>query len=133
MAKIIIEAKNNSDTRAYLVSVGVDQSIIDSMTALRFEFDEDDLVPSSDTLDPIINNILIPKVHGVEITANEGGDVDAPSEVVNGETIEITITPAEGFVVADVLINGVSVGSVTEYTIQNATEDYNVQVVFNTE
>ena len=41
-----------------------------------------------------------------------------------------TITPATGYHVADVLVDGVSVGAVTSYTFTNVTADHTIAATF---
>ena len=42
----------------------------------------------------------------------------------------VTITPEEGYRIADVLINGVSVGAVSSYTIEDIGKNITVQAIF---
>ncbi len=60
----------------------------------------------------------------------EGGEISGPASVRNGETAEITVTPDEGYAIADVLVNGKSVGAVESYKIRNIKSNQTVSAVF---
>ena len=47
-----------------------------------------------------------------------------------GGSVTVTITPDRGYRIADVLINGVSVGGVSSYTIKGVSKNTTVKVVF---
>ncbi|MBN1617930.1 right-handed parallel beta-helix repeat-containing protein [Candidatus Dojkabacteria bacterium] len=42
-----------------------------------------------------------------------------------------TITPIDGYSIVDVFIDGISIGSVSEYTFTNVTSDHSIYVVFS--
>ena len=60
----------------------------------------------------------------------EGGEISGSASVRNGETAEITVTPDEGYAIADVLVNGKSVGAVESYKIRNIKSNQTVSAVF---
>ena len=51
-------------------------------------------------------------------------------EVKSGEAQTFTITPAGGYNVKDVKVDGVSVGAVTSHTFTNVTKDYTIEATF---
>lgn len=53
-----------------------------------------------------------------------------PTTVVANHDQAFSITPATGYHVADVLVDGVSVGAVTSYTFANVTADHTIAVSF---
>ena len=61
---------------------------------------------------------------GGKITASKTGDI------TKGDTITYTITPADGYEIKDVLVDGKSVGAVTSYTFTNVTEKHTISAVF---
>lgn len=69
-----------------------------------------------------------------EIVANaaEGGTItpDGVSFVKYKQNITYTITPAEGFAIADVLVDGESVGAVSEYTFKRVKDDHTISATF---
>src|SRR5690606_8926026 len=52
------------------------------------------------------------------------------TEVTCGEDLNYTITADLGYAVADVLVNGVSVGAVVSYTFESVTEDQTITASF---
>jgi hypothetical protein len=71
---------------------------------------------------------------GYTVTATAGANgTISPSgaqSVASGGTVTFTMTPATGYRVADVLVNGASVGAVTTYTFTNVTADATISVTF---
>ncbi len=70
----------------------------------------------------------------VDITAaaNEGGTITPAgvSEVKLNDSITYTITPDEGYYICEVLVDGVSVGAVSEYVFENVTEEHTIRALF---
>lgn len=68
----------------------------------------------------------------ITASAGEGGSIsDAGSTTVTeGDSKTYTITPDEGYAVADVKVNGVSVGAVSTYTVENITQDTTIEATF---
>ena len=68
------------------------------------------------------------------LTASAGANgTISPSGVTTlnyGASQTFTITPATGYHVADVLVDGVSVGAVTSHTISNVTANHTIDVTF---
>ena len=61
----------------------------------------------------------------------ENGTITVPTENVTcGEDAEITITPDTNYEIADVTIDGQSIGAVSSYTIQNVTAAHEVSATF---
>ncbi|MEN6326080.1 MAG: S-layer homology domain-containing protein [Syntrophomonas sp.] len=62
---------------------------------------------------------------------SEGGTIVLGSiGVEKNGSVTFTVIPQEGYRIADVLVNGVAVGAVKSYTIQNITADITIQAVF---
>ena len=72
--------------------------------------------------------------HGatVTVTAGKGGAAEpsGPVFVSEGGSLTVKFTPDEGYDIADVKVNGTSVGTVSEYTVENVTSDTTVDVSF---
>ncbi len=68
----------------------------------------------------------------ITATATEGGSITPSGDcnVNQNQDITFTITPNYGYVVADVLVDGVSVGAVTSYTFTNVTADHTIAASF---
>ena len=75
---------------------------------------------------------LIEVTHTITATAGENGSI-SPSGTVTleeGQSKTFTFTPNEGYEVSDVIVNGVSVGAIDSYTIENIKNDITINVVF---
>ncbi len=68
------------------------------------------------------------------VTASESAHgsivIDKENPITEGETVAVTITPNEGYKVAEVLVNGTSVGAVTSYRIEDISDNYTIEAVF---
>ena len=71
-------------------------------------------------------------LYTITATAGSGGTIN-PAGTINvaeGDSQSFTITADNGFEVADVLVNGGSVGAVTSYTFTNVSADQSIQALF---
>jgi len=70
--------------------------------------------------------------HTINASAGEHGSVFLSGRVlaVSGSDEAFAITPDAGYHVADVLVDGASVGPVTSYTFTNITADHTIEVSF---
>ena len=80
-------------------------------------------------------HLLQVKVNEVRIitaTADANGTIDPSGEVAvpKGENQTFKITPNEGYHINDVLVDGKSVGAVTEYKFENVTEAHKIHATF---
>lgn len=80
-------------------------------------------------------HLLQVKVNEVRIitaTADANGTIDPSGEVAvpKGENKTFKITPNEGYHINDVLVDGKSVGAVTEYKFENVTEAHKIHATF---
>lgn len=68
----------------------------------------------------------------VSASATEGGTITPAgiSKVKYDKNITYTITPDEGYAISDVLVNGESVGAVSEYTIKRIKKDQTIHAIF---
>ena len=68
----------------------------------------------------------------ITASAGEGGSIsDAGSTTLTeGDSKTYTITADEGYAVADVKVNGESVGAVSTYTVENITQDTTIEATF---
>ena len=75
---------------------------------------------------------VTPAAFTITASAGAGGSI-APSgahSVVLGSDATFTVTPAIGYHIADVLVNGASVGAVDSYTFVNVTQDHTIAASF---
>lgn len=81
------------------------------------------------------SSIYTPTEYRVTIASPQNGSI-SPSgtvDVAKGGSQTFTITPDEGYVIADVLIDGESIGAVSSYTLEDVSKAHTVKVVFKTE
>lgn len=68
----------------------------------------------------------------IKAEAGDGGSI-SPSgrvHVARGSNKTFTITPDEGYRIADVLVDGKSVGAVSRYTFENVRTDHTIEAIF---
>ena len=84
------------------------------------------------TADHTISALFAIDVFTITPTAGPNGAISpsTPQTVDSGGSQAFTITPAGGYHVADVLVDGVSVGAVTSYTFSNVTADHTISATF---
>lgn len=80
---------------------------------------------------------LVFTAHWVEVatitaTADEHGAIDPAGTITvpKGDNKTFTITPDSGYCINDVLVDGKSVGAVTEYKFENVTEAHKIHATF---
>ena len=68
----------------------------------------------------------------ISASAGENGEI-SPSGEVNvwaGQDASFSITASEGYIISDVLVDGVPVGAVSNYTFSNISADHSIQASF---
>jgi parallel beta-helix repeat protein len=73
-----------------------------------------------------------PITHTITATAGENGLINPIGEVTitEGGNQTFVIAPEEGYQIADVLVDGQSVGAIAIYTFTNIQQDHNIQASF---
>jgi uncharacterized repeat protein (TIGR02543 family) len=86
-------------------------------------------VVANHTIDASFSNVT----YTITATAGTNGTITPFGAVVvnAGSDQAFTITPDLGYMVADVLVDGVSVGAVTSYTFTNVTADHSIDASFS--
>lgn len=76
--------------------------------------------------------LYAPACSFIEATAGEGGSISPAgfSVVLDGNDKTFTITPDSGYLVADVLVDGESVGAVSTYTFTDVRVDHTIEAEF---
>ena len=94
-------------------------------------------VRTSYTFDNVVANHQIYatfayNLHSITASAGVGGAITpyGSVSVVNGADQTFTITPNPGYHVADVLVDGASVGAVLSYTFTDVTDDHTISATF---
>lgn len=68
----------------------------------------------------------------ITATAGEGGTITpATATVSDGASKTFTITADDGYTISDVLVDGVSVGAVSQYTFEDVSADHTIKAVFS--
>ncbi len=73
--------------------------------------------------------------HIITATSTEGGSIDPEGDVVvdHGDNQLFTITPAEGYEILDVLVDGESIGAVDQYEFVNVIDNHTISAEFEIE
>ena len=68
----------------------------------------------------------------ITASAGKGGTIspDGTVKVSRGDNKTFTIAASNGYIIADVLVDGVSVGAVSSYTFTKVSKDHTISVVF---
>jgi len=67
----------------------------------------------------------------ITATAGTGGSISPASvSVYSGSSKTFTITADDGYVISDVLVDGVSVGAVSSYTFKNVKASHTIKAIF---
>ena len=68
----------------------------------------------------------------ITATAGSGGSITPSGNVtvLHGDSQTFTITPASGYRISDVVVDGASVGAVSTYTFDNVTANHTISVTF---
>ncbi len=115
-------------------SVCIVSLTIDGLTATATIYiEEQQPQPTTDWGMVLILQQLYNRTFTFPVIATEGGSVthDAEDGIIKyGRNVTFTITPDEGYTIADVLIDGKSVGAVSEYTFKKVRREHNIVVVF---
>ena len=84
------------------------------------------------TADHIIEASFIINTFTITASAGYGGTISPSGEVTvaGGADQTFDITPWDGYHILDVTLDGVSLGPVTSYTVQNVTADHTIQASF---
>ncbi len=75
---------------------------------------------------------ITPDTHTINATAGTGGSISPSGAIMvnKGESQAFTITPEDCYQVDDVLVDGISVGSVSSYTLVSIQQDYTIHATF---
>ena len=68
-----------------------------------------------------------------KLTPDNHGTITGPSTVDYGENAAYTITPSAGYVIDNVLVDGMTVGAVSTYILHNVTANHTITATFKPE
>lgn len=116
-------------------------NIIDVSDADQVTIDIRGFLPDGNSISSIyLDNLGLTKELAVQedrtfqinVQQTEGGviTVQPDGRVKPGSSAAVTITPQDGYIIEDVIINGGSVGAVSSYTLENIQADISVSASF---
>ena len=126
----------NSNFYGYQEVFGGDSS---SATAYVHAMQFTDFVTSDYDLSEDANAVLVPNAavatytqYTITANASTGGSISpaGATSVYKGDSPTFTITPNSGYQVADVKVDGKSVGTVASYTFENVTASHTIEATF---
>lgn len=80
---------------------------------------------------PIFTELVQVVTYTITTNAGTNGTISPTSATVNaGDSQTFTITPDTGYHVEDVLVDGITVGPVAEYSFSNVTSNHNISASF---
>ena len=107
----------------YSVTTNDDGTItIDGAT---FEYDQS-VFKTKCPLHPEVEDGIV-----ISTSASEGGAISESVTVAAGSSVTVYITPDANHTIADVQVDGASVGAVGKYTIDNIQENHTITATFN--
>jgi hypothetical protein len=79
--------------------------------------------------------VVTPTQYTITAEAGDGGSIspDGRVRVDRGDDQTFRITPDDGYEIADVLVDGESVGAVSSYTFENVRANHTIKVIFKEE
>ena len=85
------------------------------------------------TADHVINVVSAIKTYTITATATEGGNISPADEVIVncGASQFFTITPAVGYVIESVEVDGADQGAISSYLFDSVTADATIHVIFS--
>lgn len=110
-----------------IADVLVDGNSVGPLAAYTFENVADD-----HTIHVSFQAIVVPDQYTITATAGDNGVISPAGEVVvnSGTNLTFTMNPARGYEVAEVLVDGASVGYATVYTFTKISADHTISVSF---
>ncbi|MFO8066474.1 MAG: choice-of-anchor D domain-containing protein [Bacteroidales bacterium] len=79
-----------------------------------------------------INALFDINTYTITASSSAGGSIAPDGETVVdfGSTLDVTITPDEGYYIVDVFVDGVSMGAVNAYTFEDISDDHTIHAEF---
>ncbi len=68
--------------------------------------------------------------YAITVIQSAGGTITGSVQVKSGDDAVYTIDPDQGYTIADVLVDGTSVGAVSSYTLKNVTAAHTITAIF---
>lgn len=76
--------------------------------------------------------VIEPSVYSITSGSSENGTITPQGVQVvdDGDSISFSISPVVGYEIADIMVNGMSVGVVSEYVFENVMADHTIEAIF---
>lgn len=76
---------------------------------------------------------VAPETHTITASAGLNGSIDPSGEITVNQGLDqsFTMTPDTGYQIEDVSVDGISIGTVSNYTFTNVTEDHTIAATFS--
>lgn len=85
------------------------------------------------TANATVTATMTQRTFTINATAGAHGTINGPATVNYGANATYTITPAAGYVVDNVTVDGMTAGAVTSYTFTNVVANHTINATFRTE
>lgn len=82
------------------------------------------------TADATVTATMTQRTFTINATAGAHGTINGPATVNYGANATYTITPAAGYVVDNVTVDGMTAGAVTSYTFTNVVANHSINATF---
>jgi hypothetical protein len=109
------------DEHYHIADVQVDNNSVGTVSTYTF---------SDVTSNHSINTTFSIDTYTITTSAGDNGSIDETLTVNYGSDATVNITPATGYHVQDVLVDGLSVGVVTAYTFNSVITDHSISATF---
>lgn len=134
MAKLLLSVKNSSTTRDFLDSIGVSNTIVDNITGLQFEMNEDELSGTSPLPAPL-SGFLVQDGYFVITTQVIGGhgtiSPPGPIRIPIGAPISFDLIPDDGYAIGSIISDGQPYAPSTDtWQFIEVTANHSLIVVF---
>ena len=127
MIEICLESHcvaTNTCPNKYKYAVIVKEDGQKELIGADFKYEQNDLVT------PCALHPAAPEENTIQTSAGAGGSVTPSANVQREQDFTVYIAPQAGYSIADVLVDGVSVGPVSSYTFTQVTENHTVYASF---
>lgn len=120
---------DDASSTMYLTVHDVDSTDEGELGTITFDMECPNFVEMKGTIKVSRENAAI---YTVEASADEGGSItpDGAVEVVEGHDQTFTVAADEGYEIADVKVDGESVGAVSEYTFEDVVDNHTIEASF---
>ena len=94
------------------------------------ENDEEDSIitdnPTTEDTTPAVTDTT----YTISTIVEGGGSISGPTSAKAGETVTLTFTPNDGYVISNITVDGVAQGAIASYTFENISNNHTVIAVF---